>query len=260
MNYFISNLLLRNPPLFYFGLVCLLSAIAFLSATKLSSIKVNGINAWYKPFKFALSIGIYCWTMGWFIYYLNLTIFQLSLFNYTVIVLLGFELFYIAFQAARGLLSHFNVSTPVYALLYRAMALAASAVTLYTAYIGVLFFKDSFDSLPDYYIWSIRFGIIIFVVFAFEGAVMGGRMAHTIGGPDGGDGLPLVNWSKKYGDGRIAHFVGMHAMQVLPFVSFFLFKNVLATFVLATLYAIMAIALLTNALKGKPLIKSNTLT
>lgn len=140
MNYFITTLLLRNPPLFYFGLICLLSAIAFLSATKLSPTKILGVNAWYKPFKFALSIGTYCWTMAWFIYYLNLSVLQVNVFNWTIITLLGFELFYIAFQAARGMLSHFNVSSPLYTLLFQLMGFAASAVTLYTLYIGILFF------------------------------------------------------------------------------------------------------------------------
>ena len=70
--------------------------------------------------------------------------------------------------------------------MYSLMGFATTMVTLYTAYVGLLFCLTRFPNLPDYYIWSIRFGILIFVVFAFEGFVMGSRLTHTIGGEMGG--------------------------------------------------------------------------
>jgi hypothetical protein len=119
----------------------------------------------------------------------------------------------------------------------------------------VLFFNRDFPDLPDYYVWAIRLGILLFVIFSLEGFVMGSRMSHTIGGPDGEEGLPFLNWSRKYGDPRVAHFIGMHALQLLPILSYYVLKNVKLTIVVSILYALMALYVLAQAFLGKPFIR-----
>ena len=253
---FIQALILRNPTLFYFGLICLIVAVVFLLLTRYTNTKVFNVNAWYKPFKFAFSTVLYAWAMAWFCYYLP--DFNISLFNWSVIILLGFEIIYIAIQAGKGQLSHFNLSTPLYATLYSLMAIAASLVTIYTAYIALLFFKGSFPALPDYYVWSIRLGLIIFVIFSFQGFLMGSRLNHSVGAQNDNSNWFIVGWSKTVGDLRVAHFIGMHAMQVLPFISYYLLKNTTLTIIVALLYAALALSTLIQALQGKPLIKSKS--
>lgn len=256
MTDFILSIKSRNETLFYFGIICLAFAAIFIVLTKISNIQVYNTNAWYKPFKFAFSTFLYAWAMAWYCAYLK--DFNIDFFNWSLIILLGFEIVYITIQASRGQLSHYNVSTPFYAALYSMMAIAATLITIYTAYVGLLFFTNDFQTLPDYYLWSIRFGIIIFVIFSFEGFVMGSRLTHTIGGADGGTGIPLLNWSTKFGDPRIAHFIGMHALQVLPLLSFYIFKNTKATIVVSVLYGLLALFTLVQALQGKPLFKNKT--
>jgi hypothetical protein len=172
-----------------------------------------------------------------------------------VIVFLGFEIAYIMLQAGRGQLSHFNQSTPVYAVLFQLMGFAAALVTLWTGYIGVLFFQANLANLPDFYVLGIRIGIFLFVIFSLEGAVMGARMAHTVGGPDGGPSLPIVKWSTRNGDLRIAHFIGMHALQVVPLLSWYFLKDAMLTMVAGLLYAVLAIYTLVRALQARPLIR-----
>jgi hypothetical protein len=255
MFHFLTDLALRNKALFVFGLLCFISALIFFIFSRFSNTQVSGINAWIKPIKFALSIGIYAWTMGWLIY--DLPKFSVNPFNISIIVLLGFELIYIAFQASQGQLSHFNLSTPITRVLYFAMAMAATLVTIYTAYVGIQFFVQPMPTLPDYFVWSIRIGIFLFCIFSLEGFVMGSKLSHTIGGPDGGPGLPFLNWSVKYGDPRIPHFIGMHALQILPLLSWYVFKNTRLTFLLGGIYFLLAIYTLWLAFQGKPLIKIN---
>ncbi|WP_245446963.1 hypothetical protein [Mucilaginibacter celer] len=128
MIYFIQQLKFRKEALFYFSAVCLLSGIIFLVLSQVPNIRVMDSNAWSKPAKFALSICLYVSTKAWFVAYL--TGLEVRMFNYAVILLLGFELVYIAVQAGRGQLSHYNMSTTTYAVLFRLMGIAAAFIAL----------------------------------------------------------------------------------------------------------------------------------
>jgi hypothetical protein len=174
-----------------------------------------------------------------------------------VVVLWSFEIVYIAIQSGKGQLSHYNNSTPLYSVLYSLMAFAASAVTLYTAYIGFLFFKHEFHELPIYYLWAIRLGILLFVVFSFEGFLMGSRLNHSVGALNNNSNLFIIGWSKTVGDLRVSHFIGMHALQVLPLLSYYVLKNTTLTISAFILYALLAVFTLVQALHGKPFLKGN---
>jgi NO-binding membrane sensor protein with MHYT domain len=146
------------------------------------------------------------------------------------------------------------MSTGFYSAMFTLMALAASLATIYTAYVGFLFFTNSFPELPNYYVWAIRLGILIFVIFSFEGFAMGSRLNHSVGALNDNSNWFILGWSKTVGDLGVSHFIGMHALQVLPILSYYLLKNTKLTLVLSILYGLLALLTLIQALNGRPLI------
>jgi hypothetical protein len=83
--------------------------------------------------------------------------------------------------------------------------------------------------------------------------------AHTVGAPDGGPGLPATGWSTEHGDLRVPHFVGLHALQVLPLFVIALRRRgwpeslrVRAAVWAGVAYSGLYVALLVQALRGQP--------
>ncbi|OEK00193.1 hypothetical protein BFP97_01105 [Roseivirga sp. 4D4] len=250
---FIEVLKERNISLFWFGTVNLLAAAFLIAMSFARPIDFAGTNAWHKPIKFALSTAILVWSVGWYTGYLPATK-EVSIINWILITTLAFEVTYIAWKASKGEASHYNQSSNFHSFMFSMMALAASLATIAVAYIGLKFFATPLPDLPNYYVWAIRLGIALFVVFSFEGFVMGANMAHTVGGRDGTPGIPFLNWSLTYGDLRIAHFIGMHALQVIPILAWFVLRDTKLTIGISLLYALLAVFVLTQALRGKTII------
>ena len=250
MNDFIAELKSRNKLLYFFGFECLLAAAICVYLIFSTDTEVLGINAWIKPFKFFLSTTIFCWSMAWYMDLLKEPR-SVKVYSWVVVIVLGFEIIYIAYQASQGQLSHFNVSSEFHGMMFGLMGIAISIMTLWTLFMGIRFFGPRVRHTNRAYLWGIRLGIILFVIFAFEGGMMAQRLAHTVGAPDGGPGLPLLNWSTENGDLRAAHFVGMHALQIIPLAGYFL-KKLSIVFVISGIYFLLALFLLFQALGGTP--------
>ena len=250
--YFVKELKRRNPVLFWYSLLNFIAAIICVVLWQTTQISVNGINAFIKPFKFFLSIGIFCVTMGWIMYYLDRPS-KVSAYNIMAILVFSYESFVITWQASNGRLSHFNTTSFFYLALFQFMGIAIVILTLWTGYIGYLFFIKKEWKILMKYVWGIRLGIVFFVLFALEGGIMGAMLSHTIGGDDGGRGLPLVNWNREHGDLRIAHFLGMHTLQLFPLFGYFIASTNRSVVVFAVVYVLLVFAIPIQALMGLPL-------
>lgn len=249
---FLHELRNRNTLLYWFGWYNILAGIICLLLIAFDDMQLLGISRWIKPAKFFLSVGIMVWTMGWILYYLQAKK-SVRTISWLIVISMFFENGIIAYQAIRGERSHFNVTNSLNSMLFSLMGIFILVFTFTAVYTIYLFFRQKTFSISPSYYWGIRMGLLLFIFFSLEGGLMLSLMSHTVGGKDGGTGLPLVNWSTKYGDLRIAHFLGLHSLQLLPLASYYIARSKKQIIPISVIYFLIVMALLLQALNGIPL-------
>jgi hypothetical protein len=251
--YFFKELQKRNRLLFGFGLFNLAIALACIVFMQTETMKILGANRWLKPFKFYSSVGIMVLTLGWLMHYLDN---KKAVLRFSIIIVFAMliENGLILMQAIRGTTSHFNISSAFNILVFNAMGILILVFTITCIIICIRFFRQKEFTIPIPYAWGIRLGILFFIIFSLEGGVMLSILKHTVGAPDGGPGLPITNWSSEHGDLRIAHFLGIHSLQVLPLTGYYIAKSKKQMLVFSSFYFVVVMALLVQALADIPLI------
>jgi len=264
----LKSLWATNKPLTATALAMAPVLVFSLAGLFLDPRIITGAPAWLKPAKFAVSISIYTLTLAWIFSYLPNWPRIRSWTGWITSVVMVIEMAGIGLQAARGTTSHFNVSTPLDAVLFFTMGMAILAAWLASIAIAVALFRQKFnDPVMG---WSLRIGLFITILGAATGGLMTqptgeqrtqARLthqmpiagAHTVGAPDGGPGIPGTGWSREHGDLRVPHFFGLHAMQFLPlFAWLWKPKRPRAIIAAGAAYAALFLAALAQALAGRP--------
>jgi hypothetical protein len=227
---------------------------------------------WFKPFKFAVSFTLYSASLAWFTSLLEGRLHKIAWWLGTVFALAGVaEMAIIVGQVVRGKRSHFNFETPLDSALFATMGMLAMVLFSTSLVVAVLLFRKKFDNPAQS--WVIRLSLLIALVGMSVGFLMtqpregqtpakGVIGSHSIGGPDGGSYMPLTGWSTVHGDLRIGHFIGMHAVQILPLLIAFAgrWANARLAWVLSGGYLGMTLLVIWQALRGQALIKPDALT
>jgi len=108
---------------------------------------------------------------------------------------------------------------------------------------------------------------VVSLVGMAVGFLLAPNGGHAVGVPDGGPGLFFVGWSTTGGDLRIAHFVGLHALQVLPLLAALLAHRSVADDVRTRIvwsvgvgYLGVVLLLVWQALRAQPLFAPDAFT
>jgi hypothetical protein len=174
-----------------------------------------GAPLWVKPLKFAVSFVAYSATLAWMLGRLPRRSLQRT--GTAIVVASAVEMAIITGQAALGHRSHFNTDGGLGTALFSVMGATIVVLWLATLAVALRFLRER--GVERVTAAAVRLGLVVALVGLLEGFVMIAVNGHSVGVADGGPGLPLLGWSTTGGDLRIAHFVGMHALQGLPLLA-----------------------------------------
>lgn len=192
---------------------------------------LDGQPIWAKPFKFSVSIALYAVTWAWMASLTTKATRTVRVASTLAAGFLGIEMVIIIGQVLRGKASHFNNETNFDALLWGAMGVSIAIVWAGTLMLTVLLLRSTLAGAASR--WSVRLGALIslfgmsvaFLMTTPTAAQLADAErsqrlgAHGVDVVDGGPGLPILGWSTTGGDLRVPHFIGMHALQVLPLLA-----------------------------------------
>jgi hypothetical protein len=259
---------------------------ALLGATGIALLidprQILGAPAWMKPAKFAASIAIYTFTLAWVFTYLREWPRTRRVASWVTTITLLLEIVIIDTQVWRGTTSHFNVGTVLDGVLFTIMGLAIVIQTLVATAVAVALWRQRFSDRAMG--WALRLGMTVTIIGAMTGGLMtrptraqldnaraGNRMtiagAHTVGAPDGGPGLTGTGWSREHGDLRVAHFLGLHSLQVLALAALFFARKgwhekrrVRMVWAISASYVSLFALLLWQALRGQSVVAPDAAT
>jgi hypothetical protein len=243
------------------GLVLATAALAVVDQRELL-----GAPLWFKPLKFSLSIMLYGAALAWMLSRLP----GRGMWRAGWIIVAGaaLEMVIIIGQAARGVRSHFNDDSAFDVALYSIMGATIAVVWLATVAIALRFLRERSDDLAT--TSAVRLGLLVGLAGMAIGFLISANGGHAVGVPDGGPGLFFVGWSTTGGDLRIGHFVGMHALQLLPLLAAGLAAigrgrldetaRVHIVRIAAAGYAGIVVLVTWQALRGQPLLAPDAVT
>ncbi len=213
------ELISRQPLLAVFAVLMLALALPTAVMLAVDDRTWRDVSIWAKPLKFMLSTAAFAATTAWFVGMLSKDMQTSSLVRglaWTVVITSSFEVGYISLQASLGDGSHHNVSDPFHAAMFGLMAVAAVVLTATQALLAWLIARHS-PARRTILGHSVVIGLLLtFVLATASGFLLGGQQ------PPAGVGLPIVGWHLGQADARPAHFMGVHAHQLIPMAGWLL--------------------------------------
>lgn len=195
--------------------------LPLLGALAIDTRLFQEINVWIKPLKFHIALVIYFITLAIFSRFASPEITRKSWWLWherAIVMAVILEMIWINGAAALGIGSHFNVSSPIWAVTYSLMGMAAVLLTSATATLAWAIYRYPAGNLAPAVraglIWGLGLTLPLTLITA---GTLSGMGSHWIGGsPSDAGGFGIMGWSTDGGDLRVAHFFATHAMHVIP--------------------------------------------
>ena len=215
----LSDIRQGSPMLWLSTLGMLIGFASCLVAMQSDARTFNGADVWDKPGKFFLSLAVQYATVGWALSFLSETQRNARGIRFATMAMIAagwFEVAYIGLRAGRAEASHFNASSVFSQVAYGVMGFGAVTLTATAFFIGYRVWRQRRQGLMAE---AAGLGLMLGMVLGtFAGIYLSAQTSHWVGGElSDAHGLGVMAWSTTGGDLRVAHFVGLHAAQIVPF-------------------------------------------
>lgn len=198
----------------------LASFAVFVPALLMDPRTLDGAQVWIKPQKFNVSLALHFFTLALLSQLLPRDVRRgpaMLIASFLAAGALILEFVYISIQAGRARRSHFNYETPLEGAMYAAMGVGAVLLVVVALVLAIQIWRKGEGRGSGLWLGSVvglSLGCISTLVFASYMSSQGRYVGSPLG--DGGVAIPIVGWSREYGDLRPAHFVSLHLMQTVP--------------------------------------------
>jgi hypothetical protein len=211
---FLAEIYWRNPLLTLVGWLHVVLLLAAMVGYVTDDRAVAGVDPWLTPLKLMPEIAIYVWTVAWFSKYIRRPRWLLSTGSIVIAAAMVIESSCLILQAARGTVSFYNVATDFDAAIFRAMCIMIGINMLMLLVVLLTFGKRG--RLHPAYLWGVRTGILLFLCGGAVGGVMLATGLNMAGASTASPTLLFFNWAAAGGGGGLAHWLSLHALQILP--------------------------------------------
>lgn len=215
--------------------------------------QLNSINLWVKPLKFLISVVPYMLTLPGLLSLLGWTDKKKHLIANLISLAMLVENVCIVSQAAKGQLSHYNVSSAYNGILFGIMGVFILLNTICTIQLFIAMLTTNHPA-KQHLVIAFRYALFLFLLAFIGGGFMIGHNQHSIGAADSAAGMFFTNWNRSGGDLRIMHFFGLHSLQILPLLAWYTgrHKRLFAVHLPAILLITFTTFVFIEALQGKP--------
>jgi hypothetical protein len=226
---FFHDLARKDRMLFRFGWALVFAVPVFAALGLITHAATLNASPWIKPIKFAISFASFAWTVSVFLIAVRIPAWQRRLARRTIVASVTVEMLCLAAQAWRNAGAHPTAFADF--VIQQGTTVMVCVNTLITIWLLVVFSSNRVRiKLNDYaQITAIRLSI----------------------------------WSTIAGDLRIAHFIALHAIQIVPLFAFILAdmtpkpslrQRNSAVYAVAALVALVVGATFVQAALGHPLL------
>jgi hypothetical protein len=240
----------RNKWLYWTGCLFFFTAKVCLGLFLFDIKQISGVYIWLAPFQIAMGSGVLLFTMAWLLHVIN----NKNHRNWVSIIYLFavLSVFILnAFHAVRGKTFNSLQQTPLDEFVNYLTILFCLIIFINQVIITGMIFLQKKNMHSQHYTWGIRSAMMVFSIFMLISLVIyfaGHKINPSLNVFDVFFGMAWGNQSIYL---KISYYLGLHSIQLIPLLSYYLFEKKKQVIVFSFAYITLIILLLFLGIFGK---------